>query len=56
LTGTYTLTSNGRASSVGILKTAARNLSVIYYAVSSSRVLFIEVDNSVAVGAFSQQQ
>jgi hypothetical protein len=54
LTGTYTLSSNGRA--VGALKTAARNLSLVYYAVNSSRVLFIEVDSSVAVGAFAQQQ
>jgi hypothetical protein len=56
LSGTYTLGSNGRSTSQGILKTAARNLPVIYYAVSSSRVLFIEVDSSVAVGAFQQQQ
>lgn len=56
LTGTYSLGSNGRATSSAILKTAARNLTVVYYAVSSSRVLFIEIDNSVAVGAFQQQQ
>ena len=55
--GVATLSSNGRASAVGKLNTAAGNLSVIYYAVNSSRILFIEVDNNaVAVGSFSQQQ
>jgi hypothetical protein len=55
--GVATLASNGRASAVGKLNTAAGNLSVIYYAVNSSRILFIEVDNNaVAVGSFSQQQ
>jgi hypothetical protein len=56
--GVATLASNGRASAVGKLNTVATpNLSVIYYAVSSSRILFIEVDsNAVAVGSFTQQQ
>jgi hypothetical protein len=57
LNGTAALASNGRASNVGKLNTAAGNLQVIYYAVNSSQILFIEVDNNaVAVGSFSQQQ
>jgi len=54
--GVTALASNGRGPG-GKLNTAAGNLSVIYYAVNSSRILFIEVDsNAVAVGSFSQQQ
>jgi hypothetical protein len=55
--GSAPLASNGRSSAVGTLNTVAGNLSVIYYGVNSSRILFIEVDNNaVAVGSFSQQQ
>jgi hypothetical protein len=55
--GTAPLAADGRSSSTGTLDTSAGNLNVIYYAVSNSRILFIEVDNNaVAVGAFSQQQ
>ena len=55
--GTATLDPNGRSSATGRLNTAAGNLTVIYYAVNSSRILFIEVDTgAVAVGTFSQQQ
>jgi hypothetical protein len=57
LTGTYSLDSTGRSSAAaGALNTAARSQAVVYYAISNSRVLFIEIDSSVAVGAFSQQQ
>jgi hypothetical protein len=55
--GVATLAPNGRASAVGKLNTVAGNLSVIHYAVNSTRILFIGVDNNaVAVGSFSQQQ
>ena len=55
--GTAMLATNGRASATGKLNTVAGNLQVVYYAVNSSHILFIEVDNnSVAVGVFLQQQ
>ncbi|HWX56006.1 MAG TPA: hypothetical protein VN176_15565 [Verrucomicrobiae bacterium] len=54
LTGTYSLGANGR--STGTLSSAAGSLNVIYYAASSSHLLFIEIDtNSVAVGTIQQQ-
>jgi hypothetical protein len=57
LTGSYSFDSSGRSSAApGVLNTAARSQNVVFYAISSSRVLFVEIDSSVAVGAFAQQQ
>jgi hypothetical protein len=57
LTGTYSLDSTGRSPSpFAVLNNPARSQTVVLYAVSSSRVLFVEIDSSVAVGAFAQQQ
>jgi len=59
VSGTAHLAANGRSptGTAGTLNTAAANLQVIYYAVSGSQILFIEVDNnSVAAGTLSQQQ
>jgi hypothetical protein len=57
LSGSYSFDSSGRSSAAaGTFNTAARGQNVVFYAISSSRVLFVEIDSSVAVGAFAQQQ
>jgi hypothetical protein len=57
LSGSYSFDSSGRSSAAaGALNTAARGQTVVFYAISSSRVVFVEIDSSVAVGAFAQQQ
>jgi hypothetical protein len=57
LTGSYSFDSSGRSSAAaGALNNPARNQAVVFYAVSSSRILFVEIDSSVAVGALAQQQ
>jgi hypothetical protein len=52
--GTYTLSGNGRGNAS--LSTSAGRMNFITYAVSSSRVLFIEADSTApAVGSFEHQ-
>lgn len=54
LNGTYSISANGRGT--GTLTSSAGSFSVIYYVVSSSRVLFIEADGlQPSVGVFAQQ-
>jgi hypothetical protein len=54
LAGTYSISANGRGT--GTLTSSAGSFSVIYYVVSSSRVLFIEADGlQPSVGLFAQQ-
>ena len=52
--GSYSLSSNGRGN--GSISTSAGRMNFLVYAVSNSRVLFIEADSSApAVGSFEQQ-
>jgi hypothetical protein len=54
LTGSYTISGNGRGT--GSLHSSFGTQNLIFYVVSSSRVLFIETDsNLVAVGDFEHQ-
>ncbi len=54
LNGTYNLAASGRAT--GTLVSTFGTQNVIYYAVSGTHVLFIEIDtNAVAVGDIEQQ-
>lgn len=54
LTGTYSMNTNGRGT--GTLKSTLATQNLIFYAVSSTRALFIDVDaNLVAVGEVDHQ-
>jgi hypothetical protein len=60
LTGSYSISANGRGTGTLNIPNASAlglsNLGIIHYAVSSSRILFIEADPvQPAVGVFAQQ-
>lgn len=54
LSGAYSVSSNGRGT--GVFQSNLGNQNLIFYAVSTTRVLFIEVDSNLpAVGEMDQQ-
>lgn len=54
LTGNYSMNSNGRATAT--LQSSLGTFNVIYYAISGSRVLLIEIDSTqVSAGLFATQ-
>ena len=55
VTGTYSAASGGRGTAM--FNNSAKNVNAIYYPVSATRVIFIEIDSAqIGVGEFDQQQ